>query len=379
MTRNQIIGAASSVCLLPNFILTVIPTAAHDLGLAACMAIAVVALPLVPFAIRRCSDLSSRAMLVVLGLILLLYNFSNALDALNRGHAAATGPARGRIADAAALREKISELDVRKRQVAPHKTVSRESALAAQAARDAECKTGYGVKCRAREDDLAAAQRDRALTERGERLETELDQAKEDLRKLGPVESTADQTASQLASLAGLLWSGADKLGDAISTNRPVFRAAVVELMGGLGPWVLMLIFGAAAAIPAPKPAAKPKPRKGQAPASKDSVLTWFGERIIPNGRSVRAGVAFGNYEAWCKANGLASVNLKLFGEVMRDELSVKKRGSGTRTFYAGIELQPDLKAVDEPLPQPCKTAVKSTGRTEKRGRATAAAALPSS
>jgi len=346
MTRNQIIGAASSVCLLPSFILTVIPTAAHDLGLAACMAIAVVALPLVPFAIRRCSDLSSRAMLVVLGLILLLYNFSNALDALNRGHAAATGPARGRIADAAALREKISELDVRKRQVAPHKTVSRESALAAQAARDAECKTGYGVKCRAREDDLAAAQRDRALTERGERLETELDQAKEDLRKLGPVESTADQTASQLASLAGLLWSGADKSGDAISTNRPVFRAAVVELMGGLGPWVLMLIFGAPAAKPAPKQKAKSDPKKKfPDPDSKDSVVDWFKDRIEKRaGRKLRAGSAFKDYEAWCKSKRLSSETFTSFGNVLKNELGVEKNTANNRVTYLGIGLK--LRAV---------------------------------
>jgi hypothetical protein len=369
-SRNQIIGAVSSICLLPSFILTVVPTFARgDPGLAVCMAIAVAGLPLVPFAIRRSQDLSSRAGLIMLGLILLLYNFSNALDALNGSHTLATGPARERMAAAAALDKKISELGVRKDHVEQHKIGSRESALAAQAARDAECKTGYGAKCRAREDELRAAQHDWTLTERAETIEASLDRAKADLAALGPIETTADPAASQLASLFALAWPSAAGSGDAISTYRPVFRASVVELMGGLGPWVLMLIFGTAVAAAKPKP----KLRKNILPASKDSVHQWHGERIESReGRSLRAGDAFADYTTWCVGNKLASVNQVEFGETLKNELGVKsKRGTNNRTSYLDVSLK--LVAVGSASDRR-QTGVKPPGRIGKRGKVEATA-----
>ena len=248
VTKNQVIGAVSSVCQLPSFILTVIPTAAYDPGLAVCMAITVAMLPLVPFALRRVQDTGAKALLVALGAGLLLFNFTNALDALNGGHAAATNPARAKMITAKALDEKISELDVRKRQVEPHRIVSRESAQAAEKARDAECKI-VGPKCRERENELKNTQRDRKLTDVAEQIEHDMDKAKADRAALGSVDTTADRTAAQLASFVGLF--GASATDDVISTNRPVFRAFMVELLGGLGPIVLALVFGR---VPVPEP-----------------------------------------------------------------------------------------------------------------------------
>jgi hypothetical protein len=238
VTRNQAIGAVSTVCQLPSFILTVVPTAAYDPGLAVCMAITVAMLPLVPFALRNVHDTAWKMLLVCLGAGLLLFNFTNALDALNGSHAAATNPVRAKMIAAEALDKKISELDVRKRQVEAHKTVSLESAQAAERAAAAECKV-VGPKCRARQDELRDAQRDRKLTERAEDIEREMDKAKVDLAALGAVEKTDDRTSAQLASFFGLP-------SDVISTNRPVFRAFMVELLGGLGPFVLALVFGTA-------------------------------------------------------------------------------------------------------------------------------------
>jgi hypothetical protein len=350
LTRNQIIGAASSVCLLPSFILTVVPTLSRDLGMAVCMALGVVALPFLPFALRQCKDTGARALIIVLGAVVLLYNFSNALDALNRGHAAETGDARGRMAHAAALNTKINDLSTRKASTA--------GIEAAQKARDAECKTGQGRVCRTRETELASAHR--VHRERVEAIEGELDKARDDLRKLGAVETTADPTATQLASLAGLFWTPAATAADGISTNRPVFKAWVVEFMGGLMPWILVTIFGTA------KPLPKVKSRKSaKNEPSRESVIAWHKDRVVTRGgRSVRAGVALADYETWCKDKGLAPVNQKEFGLAVKDELGIQKKDSGKRTSYVGIGL---MKIV--PPSDPRQTPVKRPGMMGMLGR----------
>lgn len=342
LTRNQIIGAMASVFVLPSFILTVVPTLSRDPGIGTCMALGVIALPFFPFAIRQCRDAGARALVIALGFIVLGYNFTNALDALNRGHAVDTGVARDRITSAAALREKISELDARKNDVGRHKTVREAEVIDAQHAVNAECKTGHGPRCRTLTDALLAAQRDLAATERAEKIETQLDQAKADLAKLGDVEKSADPTATQLAQIVGLMWVSAASSGDAISTNRPIFKALVVEAMGGLMPWVMVTIFGTRAPAPLPKP----KQRKAATkPPSKDSVLEWHKLRVgRREGRSVRAGDAFADYEEWCADNGLGSVNQHVFGRTLTNELGIQKARKDNRVSYIGIGLK--LKAI---------------------------------
>jgi len=219
--------------------------------------------------------------------------------------------------------------------------------------------------CRSLTASLATIKQDRAST----KLDEDFDKAKADLAALGAVEKTADQTASQLASIAGLFWTPAASSGEAISTHRPIFRAFIVELMNGLMPWVLVTVFGTAVVSAKPKR----RSRKGELP-SKDSVLAWHKARIVRReGRSVRAGVAFADYQTWCSDNGIAPVNQKIFGETMKGELDVKKSKSesGTRTSYADIELRsPNLKLLQDP----CTTAAKPLGRTGKRGRIEATA-----
>jgi hypothetical protein len=368
MTRNQLlIGGAISVCLLQNLILTVAPTIGRDPGLAACMAIAIVGMSCIPFALRRAYDAGSRALLIALGAALLAFNLQNALDALNGSHAAATSGARDRMAIAKSLNEKISDLTVRKGQSPPHKIVSEDSAEAAKLAAAGECASGRGRKCRDREKELADANRDRALT----RIDEDLDRARDDLRKLGAVETTADRTATQLAGLAGLFWTPAAASSDAISTNRPIFKALMVECISGLLPWVLATAAGAAPLPSRPKP--KPKPRKGEEPPSQDSVIAWHGARIVARpGRSVRAGVAFADYEAWCAAHKIAPVNLTLFGQTMKDELGVEKKGLDKRVAYIGIALKPNLKVIGAPSHEPPGTIPKLTGMQGKQGKAAA-------
>jgi hypothetical protein len=337
MTRNQLlIGGAIAVCLLQNLILTVAPTIGRDPGLAACMAIAIVGMSCIPFALRRAYGAGSCALLIALGAALLAFNLQNALDALNGSHAAATSGARDRMAIAKSLNEKISDLTVRKGLGGPHKIVSQESADAAARAAKGECDSGRGRKCRDREKELADANRDRALT----KIDEDLDRARDDLRKLGAVETTADQTATQLAGLAGLFWTPAAASSDAISTNRPIFKALMVECISGLLPWVLVTAAGAA---PLPsKPKTKAKLRKGIQPPSEETVREWYEARVLPRaGCNVRAGTLLQDYEDWCAGNGKAPVNQTVFGNVMLKELGVQKTRDGNRTSYLGVRLKP--------------------------------------
>ena len=203
MTRNQIIGAVASAFSIPSFILTVWPHVYSDPGQAVCNALGIIGLPLVPFALRRCREPGSFLVLLVLGFMVLVYNFSNALDSLNKNHALVIGAARDRITTAAALNKNIYDLDVRKGEVGAHKVVSQESADAAQRSRDRECRNGEGPLCRKLDGELVVIKRDRGLTERAEKIEQEQDDARAKLAAMGAIEKTADQTASQIATVAG--------------------------------------------------------------------------------------------------------------------------------------------------------------------------------
>ena len=141
--------------------------------------------------------------------------------------------------------------------------------------------------------------------------------------------------------------------------------------MNGLMPWVMVTIFGTAVAA---KAKAKLKIKKNAAPPSKDSVLGWFDKRIVRReGRSVRAGVAFADYQTWCADNGMTPVSLRVFGEVLRDELGVNRKGGEKRTAYVGLELRRDFKVVEEAPAESLKTPASRPGRMGTRGTAATA------
>jgi hypothetical protein len=318
-------------------------------GIAVCMLIGIIFLPLIPFAIRRSQSTATKAMLAVLGVTLFCYNYTNALRSINHGYAADTSAARSRITSATSLDAKIAELITRRNAIPAHAIVCKGTVDAAQKARDTECGTGLGPRCRDRENALAAAQRDHALTERAATIEASLDAAKDELRKLGAVEKTADPTAAQLTKLAGLFWEKAAAPGadDAISANFPAFIALVVELTGGLMPLALVILFGVKPGTPPRSPKPKVKLPRDAKPADKESVMQWHGERITPRDgkHRLRAMAAFADYQAWCVANGMTPVNFTVFGRAMKGDLGVEKSKSTTnRVMYHAIGLKPRLR-----------------------------------
>jgi hypothetical protein len=374
MNRNQIIAALSSVCLLPSIILTVAPTFMHDPGIAVCMLLGIIFLPLTTFAVRRAEGTVAKALFIVLGMVLFLYNYSNALRAINHGYAADTSVARVRIASAANLQARLTDLGSRKREIPAHAIVSKGALAAAQAARDAECGTGYATRCRGREDALAAAQRDYAITERAAVVEANLDQTKRDVEALGPVETTADPTAAQVASIVGLFWTKAAAPGAAegISTHFPAFIAFVVELTGGLMPLALVTLFGA------------PRPRTARVNfGDRDTVPAWHAECIERRpGKRLRAKKAFESYRSWCRQNKHDPVSLRSFGDVLRDQIKVKKQTTRGYTYYLDLGLSDAWDFLTEELTEgqreaarrapPKLTVVPTTPAIDGEGRQSA-------
>src|SRR6516165_2974439 len=77
-----------------------------------------------------------------------------------------------------------------------------------------------------------------------------------------------------------------------------------------------------------------------EAEKSRNTVINWFNEMIVAApGRSLRAGQVYNLYRDYCKVIDAEPLNLKVFGTMMRHELNIKKRGSGTRISYLDISL----------------------------------------
>jgi hypothetical protein len=306
VSRNTVIGGLSSVFLLPSFILTVVPTAAYDLAQATAMAFGVVALPIVPFAFRRASTIT-RILLVPIGVALAIFNFLNATDAFNRTHASALD-----------VQARLADLSARRKDIPAHGIATKGAVEDARKARDRECDNGLGPRCRDRESALAMAQRDAAATEHAAVIQADLDHATAERTQLAPAEETAKHTADQISDLAGIP-------SEKIAKHRSLFKAAIVELLGGVMPAVMVLVFGKGAP-------SKPRPL---ATASRDTVTVWFAECIERRpGKRLRAKKAFESYRAWCRKNKHDPVSLRAFGDILRDQIKVKKQTTRGYTYY---------------------------------------------
>ena len=82
-------------------------------------------------------------------------------------------------------------------------------------------------------------------------------------------------------------------------------------------------------------------------PASKDSVRLFYKEMVIKRPGCATDSKRFrASYKAWCEDLNLTPVNQTVFGNVLRDEFGIQKKGSG-RVKYLDIDLRPAaLRAV---------------------------------
>jgi hypothetical protein len=282
--RELIAAGVAALCLAPSAVCNILPhilamtaNGAAD-GAAATTAVfqaaSVLAMSGMPFAIKNLRAVSLKAACSLLGIVLFVLNFMNALDVASHGRELATGVSRGTLAKAAGLNSRLAELRKSRAQVPPFTFTSaamvsaaQEAVTAANAARDAECKKVGGL-CRKRMDEASAAldrlsaiTAQRGLTERAEKLDGEIAALENQLAALGPLPKHGDDTAAKVARIVGLFVTINDGADEAVSEWRPILFAAGIELLAFIGPLGMMAAISGGGASHAPRgPQPKPEP-----------------------------------------------------------------------------------------------------------------------
>jgi hypothetical protein len=369
-----------------------------------------------PFAIRNLQTVSLKLACCLLGFVLFVLNFMNALDVATHGREVATGVARGTLAQASALKSRIADSRKARAQVPPFTFTSTamvsaaETAVrAAEAARDAECRK-VGDKCRQRQDEvtaaserLAAATAQRELTERAERIDSELTGAEASLAALGPLPKHGDDTAAKIARIVAVFVSVDANTEETFAEWRPILFAAGIELLAFIGPLGMMAAIAGGGAGEAQGPdavtpkanaqkskpvvilqhpstpeqakqsprrlgtfakggtpdavipaALRPTPASAASPkntgAGVSDVREWLNSRTAARPDNlVRVNECYDAYLAWSQERGLQPVTLTKFGKTMKGDLGVAYIERSKRSYYSGIVLTgaPLLKVVN--------------------------------
>jgi hypothetical protein len=404
MEQRDFIGAGlAGLCLLPSAVVNVLPhiqamretgDLPSEAGSVSFQAMAVIVMAGMPFAIKKTRDFSGKAGLFVLAVVLLFLNFLNALDLAGQARESATGVARGTLAKAAGLKSRIADLEKSRAQVPQFTFTSsamvqaaQSAVSAAETARDTECKK-VGDKCRQRQDEASAATAkfgevtaQRELTERAEKLDTQILEAKGELLRLGPLPAHADATASRLTRIIGLVLTVDQNTDDAVAEWRPIVFAFGIELLAFLGPLGMMAAFSngyitrsrnvlemqqprvsektkrkpkpnifskldtpareIAGLLPSPATAAtlvKAKKNSKAVPAGVGDVREFFESRTTARkGHDLRTGEVYDAYKAWCVDAGREPVSLTRFGTTAKGELGIAYAERSRRGYYCNL------------------------------------------
>ena len=394
--------ALAGLCIAPSVLINVLPHLARmgddvgSLGMAAFQAASVVAMVVLPFAVKQLTSGAHKLACYGLGALLLVLNFANALDLATAVRESATNPAKGALQKAATVNTRIADLRNRRLEIPQHDYASESMLYAAQDAvkgasaavvRECTVATAATVKCRARSRDLADANgalrkiaADRELTERADNIDRDLRTAERELAALGPLPDHIDGTAARIAHVASLLFGNVSD-GDVIEW-RPIVLAGGIELLAMWGPLGMFAAFGGGVSPMDPgaarmaqesplriqgdhqerKPANRPvespvRPRaarKTKAPAKTvkprgsskgageiGAVESWLPVRTVPRpGHEVRCGEAFEAYKAWCAEVGRKAVSLKVFGTTLKQRLGVGYVSRSNRGYYVDLALK---------------------------------------
>jgi hypothetical protein len=356
--------------------------------------VSVATMAAVPFAFEKARNWLIKLFCLVFGAALFSVNLFNAIEVAGHVRETVTAGSSGKLATAAALESRLAGLRKSRAEVPQHAFTSpaslsaAESAVkSAEAARDTECRYSSGPRCRDKESAVTATQaalakvaENRELTERADRIETDIRAAETELANLGPLPTHADATAAKIAAVFGFL--GLTEAG--VHDNWPTWLAVVVELLALFGPltWVEALRAPAcdirteapvstsmstplpaslpqghsvAAATPTPDIAAVPQvtavapthatPAKtAKSPISKGAGVAeareWFKSRTITRaGNLVRVRDTYEAYCIWSNDRGVAPMSLTAFGTLLKGELAVGYVEKSKRGFYTDIAL----------------------------------------
>jgi hypothetical protein len=365
----------------------------NDVGIVLLVVVAALLMAAVPFAMEKAQNWGFWLVCLAFGVGLATLNYALAVGSIGKVRDLNAGPARELVHKAASLNSRIERARNSRNRLPQFAWTSAAGAAAAKRAADAaaisreeECtKRGKAAAlCRDREADeraalaaLATAESNRALTEQAEQLDAEVRRLEQELAGLGTIPENVDAQAARLAKVAGRFVDLGDNPIEAVADTVISAMSVFAELIGLLGPRIIVTAMarkeappaprrswrwpalpwrhsrkasGAAATGPAtaaiaedpaiPAPARKTRRGKGTGPREVGDVREWKATRTVvrPDGK-VKPGDAYAAYRGWCAETGQEPVSLTAFGTTMKGALGVVYEERSKRGFYLGLVL----------------------------------------
>lgn len=318
-------------------------------------------------AFPRTKDYGGKLVIAVLCAALALINGGNAIDVSSKVKDAVLEPRKAamdkaaelksRIGDAVAARAKLPSVAAVGQSDVDAASAAVESAATAKTQECSKANGGIGDHCRERMDEernardrLAAVMADKAKADQVAKAETKVSDLQSELDKLGSVPTDLDPWATRVAKALGFIgypfgWSPS---ASSVSEWWPTVLGVVIELMAMWGPTILINLIHLPQMPEVPKTVVRTRKQsislqrrvtgKLKLPGEKDSVRQWKDARCVDRaGQSVRCGIAYEDYVAWCRTNKKPPVTLTAFGLTMKNELGVTQRTVAKRSSYIGI------------------------------------------
>jgi hypothetical protein len=394
-------GVALVLCAAPLAALNVWPrlsqmwalgaASGNDVGIVLLVVVAALLMAAVPFAMEKAGNWGFWLVCLVFGVGLATLNYTLAVGSIGKVRDLNAGPARELVYKAGSLNSRIERARNSRNRLpqfawtsAAGAAATKRAADAAATSREEECtKRGKAAGlCRDREADeraaltaLATAESNRALTEQAEQLDGEIRRLEQELAVLGPIPESIDAQAARLAKVVGRFVDLGDNPVEAVADTVISAMSVFAELIGLLGPRIIVTAMARKDARPAPRrwpslswrrkppmaptaaapapetaavaetpatpaPVRKPRKSKGSSVRELGSVREWKDSRTVAraDGR-VKPGDAYAAYRGWCAENGQEPVSLTAFGTTMKGALGVAYEERSKRGFYVGIAL----------------------------------------
>ncbi len=364
----------------------------NDVGIVLLVVVAALLMAAVPFAMEKAGNWGFWLVCLAFGIGLATLNYTLAVGSIGKVRDLHAGSARELVHKAASLNSRIERARKSRSQLPQFAWVSAAGAAAAKRAADAaatsreeECtrRGKAATLCRDREADeraaiaaLATAESNRALTQQAEQLDSEIRRLEQELAALGAIPENVDAQAARLAKVAGRFVDLGDNPIEAVADTVISAMSVFAELIGLLGPRIIVTAMarkdappaprrswhwppwsrrwgrkgGAAPGAPAiaavaeapatPAPARKSRRGKGTGPREVGDVREWKATRTVarPDGK-VKPGDAYAAYRGWCAETGREPVSLTAFGTTMKGALGVVYEERSKRGFYLGLGL----------------------------------------
>lgn len=362
-----------------------------DVGIVALVLMAALLMAATPFAVVKARSFGGKLLYALFGIALAVVNYAMAVESVGNLRDSGAGPARDLVHKAAGLDSRIERARNSRKllpQAPPAVTAAMEKAAqgavdSVEAARQQECGK-VGDNCRIRVAEKAKAidtQADllarKATYDAATKLDSEIARLESERAALGPIPENIDPHAARLAKQVGRFVKLGDNPVQEVADAVISIVSAFAEVIGLLGPIVLMTAMGGSPApsepaqrrrwfawfrfvqrkptppVVATKPMADaavgataatpakaktPKKIKGAGVREFGSVREWKESRTVARaGGRTKPADAHAAYKGWCVEQGLEPVSLTAFGLTMKGDLGVIYEEKNKRGHYIGI------------------------------------------